>query len=169
MQRRAGEHAAVHALLNYRHSAPQADAASRRGKVLQLLKAEEHSNYAPALSVDDLGDGFRLKATGQGARRLCEYLQVALEQLVQALEQGSDVAISRLPILPAAERAATAGCFNATTRDFPREHTVQRLFEAQAQARPDALAVVHGEQRLTLRRTQYAAPIAWPITCCDWA
>ena len=136
-------------LFNYRHSAAQAGAVAEAWQGIELLKAEEHSNYGLSMSVDDLGDGFTLKASGQGARRLCEYLNVALEQLVQALEQGSDVAISRLPILPAAEQHQLRLAFNASTRDFPREHTVQRLFEAQAQARPDAVAVVHGEQRLS--------------------
>ncbi|MCD7041283.1 amino acid adenylation domain-containing protein [Pseudomonas sp. MAFF 311096] len=130
-------------LFNYRHSAPQAATEALQG--IQLLKAEEHSNYGLSLSVDDLGQGFSLKAVGQGARRLCDYLQVAVEQVVQALEQGGTTAISHVPILPAAERQQLLD-FNATTRPFPREHTVQRLFEAQAQARPAALAALQGEQ-----------------------
>ncbi|ROM59197.1 non-ribosomal peptide synthetase [Pseudomonas poae] len=135
-------------LFNYRHSAPQAGGVAEAWQGIQLLKAQEQTNYGLSLSVDDLGDGFSLKAMGQGARRLCDYLNVALEHMVQALEQGSDIAIGRLPILPALEHQQLLG-FNATTRTFPREHTVQRLFEAQAQARPDAVAVLHGEQRLS--------------------
>ena len=133
-------------LFNYRHSAPQGMNEAWQG--IQLLKAEEHSNFGLSLSVDDLGLGFALKVMGQGAGRVCDYLHIAVEQLVQALEQGSDSAISRLPILPAAERQQLLD-FNATARPFPREHTVQRLFEAQAQARPDALAAVQGAQSLS--------------------
>ena len=132
-------------LFNYRHSAPQAAAGAWQG--IELLKAEEHSNYGLSLSVDDQGDGFSMTAAGQGARRLCEYLQNAVEQLVQALEQGDTRAIGCVSILPDAERQRLQA-FNATTRVFPREHTVQRLFEAQAQARPGAVAVVHGEEVL---------------------
>ncbi len=132
-------------LFNYRHSAPRSNAAAAAWQGIQLLRAEEHTHYGVSMSVDDLGDGFALKAMGQGARRLCVYLGVALEQLVQALELPTDVAISHVAILPAAERQQLLA-MNATDRPFPREHTVQRLFEAQAQARPDALAVVHGEQ-----------------------
>ncbi|MGY4641869.1 amino acid adenylation domain-containing protein [Pseudomonas sp. TE24901] len=135
-------------LFNYRHSAPQAGGVAEAWQGIQVLKAEEYTNYGLSLSVDDLGAGFSLKATGQGARRLCEYLQVALEQVVQALEQRSEIAIGRLPVLPATEVLQLQG-FNATARTFPREHTVQRLFEAQAQARPGALAVRHGEQTLS--------------------
>jgi len=135
-------------LFNYRHSAPQAGGVAEAWQGIQLLKAEEHSNYGLSMSVDDLGQGFSLKARGAGARRVCGYLNIALEQLVQALEHNSDIAISRLPILPAAERRQLLQ-LNATDRPFPREHTVQRLFEAQAQARPDAVAALQGEQALS--------------------
>ncbi|RUP82241.1 thioester reductase, partial [Corynebacterium propinquum] len=135
-------------LFNYRHSAPHATGVAEAWKGIQLLKAQEHTNYALSLSVDDLGDGFSLKAMGPGARRLCAYLNVALEHIVQALEQGSAIAIGCLPILPDVEQQQLLG-FNATTRAYPREHTVQRLFEAQAQARPDAVAARHGEHGLS--------------------
>ncbi|TFY88194.1 non-ribosomal peptide synthetase [Pseudomonas nabeulensis] len=133
-------------LFNYRHSAPQSATEAWQG--IQLLKAEEHSNYGLSVSVDDLGDGFGLKVVGQGARRVCDYLQVAVEQLVQALEQGSDTSIGRLAILPVDERQQLQR-FNATARAFPRERTVQHLFEAQAQANPDAVAVAQGAQVLS--------------------
>ncbi|WP_395608028.1 amino acid adenylation domain-containing protein [Pseudomonas sp. B22129] len=135
-------------LFNYRHSAPQAGGVAEAWHGIQLLKAEEHTNYGLSMSVDDLGHGFSLKAMGQGARRVCDYLSIALEQVVAALEHNRDIAISHLPILPPAELQQLAG-FNATARVFPREHTVQRLFEAQAQARPDAAAALHGEQVLS--------------------
>jgi arthrofactin-type cyclic lipopeptide synthetase C len=134
-------------LFNYRHSAPQAGGVAAAWQGIQLLKAEEHTSYGLSVSVDDLGDGFRFEAMGPGARRLCDYLHTALEQVVEALEHNREIAIGCLPILPADERQQLAN-FNATTRAFPREHTVQRLFEAQAQARPDALAALHGEQVL---------------------
>ncbi|SFP36146.1 non-ribosomal peptide synthetase [Pseudomonas sp. NFPP28] len=133
-------------LFNYRHSAPQV--ASEAWQGIRLLKAEEHSNYGLSVSVDDLGAGFSLKVVGQGARRVCDYLHIAVEQLVQALEQGGTLAIAYVPILPAAERQQLLD-LNATTRAFPREHTVQRLFEAQAHARPAALAALQGEQSLS--------------------
>ncbi|MFL1563961.1 amino acid adenylation domain-containing protein [Pseudomonas sp. O64] len=132
-------------LFNYRHSAPQTAGVAEAWQGIELLKAQEQTNYGLSVSVDDLGEGFSLEAMGQGARRLCDYLHAALEQVVEALEHNREIAISRLPILAAAERSQLAG-FNATTRTFPREHTVQRLFEAQAQARPGAVAVLHGEQ-----------------------
>jgi arthrofactin-type cyclic lipopeptide synthetase C len=135
-------------LFNYRHSAPRGAGVAEAWQGIQLLKAEESSNYGLSMSVDDLGDGFGLKAVGPGARRLCDYLQIAVEQVVQALEGAAEIAIGRLPILPAAERQQLLA-LNATARAFPREHTVQRLFEAQAQARPGAVAALQGEHSLS--------------------
>ncbi|WP_106804286.1 non-ribosomal peptide synthetase [Pseudomonas sp. S5D5] len=135
-------------LFNYRHSAPRGASVAEAWQGIQLLKAEESSNYGLSMSVDDLGDGFGLKAVGPGARRLCDYLQIAVEQVVQALEGSAEIAIGRLPILPAAERQQLLA-LNATARAFPREHTVQRLFEAQAQARPGAVAALQGELSLS--------------------
>ncbi|WP_456015626.1 amino acid adenylation domain-containing protein [Pseudomonas fluorescens] len=135
-------------LFNYRHSAAQTGGVAQAWQGIELLKAEEHTNYGLSVSVDDLGDGFSVHAMGPGARRLCGYLHHALEHVAHALEHNREIAISRLPILPSAEGQQLAG-FNATARAFPREHTVQRLFEAQAQARPDAVAALHGEQAVS--------------------
>ncbi|TYK55435.1 non-ribosomal peptide synthetase [Pseudomonas synxantha] len=136
-------------LFNYRHSAPQAGGVAEAWQGIELFKAEEHTHYGVAVSVDDLGEGFSLTVMGQGARRLCDYLEIALAQVVQALEGHRDIAINRLPILPQAERQRVLEHFNATARTFAREHTVQRLFEAQAMARPDAVALVHNERRVS--------------------
>ncbi|MCK9815709.1 amino acid adenylation domain-containing protein [Pseudomonas sp. MAFF 302046] len=143
------------ALLNYRHSAvgsaPSTEA-SGAWQGMHLLKAEERSNYLLTLSVDDLGHDFMLSVMagcGIGAQRVADYMHAALENLVQALEQAPERAISHLSILSTAERRQLLVQFNASTRDFPREQTVHRLFEAQAQLRPQAVAAVHGSESLS--------------------
>ncbi|MGY2288771.1 amino acid adenylation domain-containing protein [Pseudomonas sp. SDO5215_S409] len=135
-------------LFNYRHSAPQGGGVSEAWQGMQLLKAQERTNYGWSLSVDDLGEDFALDAMGPGAQRLCDYLNVALEQVVQALEQGGEAHIGQLPILPAPERQQLRG-FNATAREFPQAQTVQQVFEAQVERQPDAVAVVQGAQALS--------------------
>jgi arthrofactin-type cyclic lipopeptide synthetase C len=143
------------ALLNYRHSAvgsaPSTEA-SGAWQGMHLLKAEERSNYLLTLSVDDLGHDFMLSVMagcGIGAQRVADYMHAALENLVQALEQAPERAISQLSILSTAERRQLLVQFNASSRDFPREQTVHRLFEAQAQLRPQAVAAVHGSESLS--------------------
>ncbi|WP_245222899.1 AMP-binding protein, partial [Pseudomonas gingeri] len=142
------------ALLNYRHSSPAAGA--QQGSPLwpgiEQLGGGERSNYPLTLSVDDLGDDFRLTVLALhaiGAQRMCRYMETALEQLVQALEQAPEVALDGLSILPAAERQQLLAGFNASAADYPRGHTLHELFEARAQAQPEALAVVQAGQPLS--------------------
>ncbi|WP_157581209.1 condensation domain-containing protein, partial [Pseudomonas asplenii] len=145
------------ALLNYRHSAAAttataADETLSAWQGIQLLKAEERTNYLLTLSVDDLGEDFALTAlapTDIGAQRVCDMMHSVLENLLQALEQQPTLSIGQLPVLPEHERRQLLDGFNATQRAYPHEQTVHQLFEAQVVARPEALAVLHGERTLT--------------------
>ncbi|WP_214346201.1 non-ribosomal peptide synthetase [Pseudomonas congelans] len=144
------------ALLNYRHSAPGSisERATQAWQGIHTLNSEERTNYPLTLNVDDLGDGLRLSVLVPGkigARRVCGYMQTALESLLVALEQSPSSALDSLPILPADEREQLLVGFNDTALDYPHEQTIHGLFEAQVARTPDALAVLHGEQRLTYR------------------
>ncbi|WP_440974850.1 non-ribosomal peptide synthase/polyketide synthase [Pseudomonas koreensis] len=138
-------------LFNYRHSAP-AGASSREAasawQGMQLLNTQEHTNYLLSVSVDDLGEGFgftALAASGIDAGRICEYLQLAVSNLLQALEQTPQLSVDQVSILAQDERRQLLIEFNATEREYPRALTVQALFERQASADPQAIAVAHGE------------------------
>ncbi len=148
------------ALLNYRHSATDTIHHHHAWHGIELLSAEERTNYPLTLNVDDLGDGFNLNAMTVariGAQRICGYVQTALESLVEALEQDSPVALNRLPMLPAAERRYLVFDLNATDVDYPLNQTIHGLFESQVQRTPDAPAVLAGEQRLTYRELNQRA------------
>ncbi|MTD22559.1 AMP-binding protein, partial [Pseudomonas sp. CCM 7891] len=56
-----------------------------------------------------------------------------------------------LSILPETAREQLLVTFNATQADYPMEQTVHGLFEAQVARTPEALAVLHGAQRLSYR------------------
>ncbi|WP_144931527.1 MULTISPECIES: non-ribosomal peptide synthase/polyketide synthase, partial [unclassified Pseudomonas] len=142
------------ALLNYRHSATGSVSAQATDawQGIHALNGEERTNYPLTLNVDDLGNGFSLTvlvAVQIGAQRVCGYMHTALEKLVEALEQTPQAALYRLPILPEAEREQLLVTFNATDAEYPLEQTVHGLFEEQVQRTPDALAVLHGDQRLS--------------------
>ncbi|MGP0012761.1 MAG: syringopeptin non-ribosomal peptide synthetase SypA, partial [Pseudomonas sp.] len=144
------------ALLNYRHSAvaEQSGEALEAWRGIEVLSGEERTNYPLTLNVDDLGDGFKLTVlvTGSvGAGRVCGHMQTALESLVGALEQSPATALDSLSILPAAEREQLLFGLNDTALDYPRQQTIHGLFEEQVARTPEALAVVHGEQRLSYR------------------
>jgi hypothetical protein len=81
-------------LLNYRHSS-RATAPSPEALLawqgIEVLEAEERSNYPLALSVDDLDDGFAVTVQAMkpiDPGQVCEYLQTALEGIINALEMA---------------------------------------------------------------------------------
>nr|WP_290447367.1 non-ribosomal peptide synthetase [Pseudomonas sp. 21LCFQ010] len=143
------------ALLNYRHSAEPADAASQGRQAwqgIEVLHSEERTNYPLTLSVDDLGSGLSLTAlttSGINASRVCGAMAEVLQQLTLALEQAPQSALLALDPLPAAERQRLLVDFNASARDYPRELTAHAAFERQVAQQPQATAVVDGSQTLS--------------------
>ncbi|WP_259473809.1 non-ribosomal peptide synthetase, partial [Pseudomonas syringae] len=142
-------------LLNYRHSAvPEVDdqANNTAWQGIEVVHAEERSNYPLTLSIDDFGDGFSLTAQaapGIDPQRICAYVQQALVHLVQALEQQSAAALIESSVVPEAERERLSVTLNDTLRDYPREQPVHLLFERRAALHPHAVAAVHGRRSLT--------------------
>jgi non-ribosomal peptide synthetase component F len=75
-------------LLNYRHSPKRASMGDSDWEGIEFLAGQERSNYPLGLSVSDLGDGFALTAQvskSVGAARVCEYMQAAVAEVVDAL------------------------------------------------------------------------------------
>ena len=143
-------------LLNYRHSAPgEAPGDSPfAASGIEILSSEERSNYPLVLNVDDLGSGFALTVQGVASvdvQRVGSYMLTALGHLVAALQQAPTTALQAVSILPAGERHQLLVDFNATAREYPSQLTVHQLFEAQALARPEAVAAVHGALSLSYR------------------
>ncbi|OIN53858.1 non-ribosomal peptide synthetase [Pseudomonas costantinii] len=143
-------------LLNYRHSAP-GDAPGDSpfaASGIQILSSEERSNYPLVLNVDDLGTGFALTVQGVATldvQRVGDYMLTALRHLVSALQQAPTTPLQAVSILPPAERHQLLVDFNATAREYPSQLTVHQVFEAQALARPEAVAAVHGALSLSYR------------------
>ncbi|NWE79449.1 non-ribosomal peptide synthetase [Pseudomonas yamanorum] len=149
-------------LLNYRHSAPgEAPGASPFADAgIEILSSEERSNYPLVLNVDDLGSDFALTVQGVAevdVQRVGAYMLSALRNLVTALQQAPTTALHHVSILPAVERQQLLVDFNATARDYPAASTVHGLFEAQALASPEAVAVVHGDASLSYRELNLRA------------
>ncbi|PRA33141.1 non-ribosomal peptide synthetase [Pseudomonas poae] len=143
-------------LLNYRHSAPgeAPGDAPFAASGIQILSSEERSNYPLVLNVDDLGTGFALTVQGVASldvQHVGDYMLTALRHLVTALQQAPTTALHAVSIVPAAERHQLLVEFNATARQYPSQLTVNQLFEAQALARPEAVAAVHGRLSLSYR------------------
>ncbi|MGY2337521.1 non-ribosomal peptide synthetase, partial [Pseudomonas sp. SDO528_S397] len=141
------------ALLNYRHgSATVSEASQAAWEGIEILGGEGVDSFPLILSVDDVGNDFRVNTLAPrsvGAARVLGYVCSVLTGLVDALEQAPHAALSRVSILPADERQQLLQAFNATARPYPGSEPVHVVFEAQAQSRPEALAAVHGEQRVS--------------------
>ena len=141
------------ALLNYRHSPQESDAAAAMiWEGIQVLQAEERTNYPVSVSIDDLGKGFYLSAQTLpeiGAERLCGYLETATQQLVVALESAPTTPVRQLAVLPEAERQLLLRDWNATEVDYRKDQCIHQLVEAQAERTPDATALVFEEQSLS--------------------
>ncbi|MBM9488983.1 amino acid adenylation domain-containing protein [Pseudomonas sp. ICBG1301] len=144
------------ALLNYRHKAH--DLASEQAQTawrgIEFFHTEERkrTNYPLTLSVDELADGFSFTVQALpvlGAQRFCERMHVALEHLVQALEQGSTLAVNQLPVLPSAERRQVLEDFNQTQVEYPRGLTLHQRIEQHVQRNPQAIAAVYDGQALS--------------------
>ena len=68
--------------------------------------------------------------------------------LLQAVAVNPDVPIGQLSMLSTAERDLVLYKWNEVTRTDPPTQTLPDLFAAQAARTPDAIALVHGAQRL---------------------
>ncbi|HEX6911111.1 MAG TPA: amino acid adenylation domain-containing protein [Longimicrobium sp.] len=137
------------ALLNYRHSGggarARAAASAPRADGMRTVLGEERTNYPLALTVDDLGGGFRLKGQVTHASldpaRLCGFMHRALEALVEALETAPERAAGGIDVLPADERAQVLDGWNGTDAAYPGPSFIHRMFETQAERTPDAPAL----------------------------
>ncbi|MFL5802017.1 MAG: amino acid adenylation domain-containing protein, partial [Roseiflexaceae bacterium] len=141
------------ALLNYRHT-PQDTAQSLDGTLagIEILSAQERTNYPLSLSVDDLGTGFALTAQAVppiAPGRICELMRTALEGLVQALNNVPETEARAIDVLPEAERRQVLEQWNATESAYPTETCIHELFERQAEQRPDGIALVQDDNSLS--------------------
>ncbi|WP_246766240.1 condensation domain-containing protein, partial [Pseudomonas syringae] len=145
------------ALMNYRHVAvgaqtPQQAGQTRTWAGVEVLGGEERTNYPLSLSVDDLGESFGLTVqavAGIDARRICGYMHTVLEQLADALDSRPDAPLHSLDWLPVHERRQLLEDFNAFDSAYPQDLLLHQLFEAQAAAQPDSVAVTYEGQRLS--------------------
>jgi amino acid adenylation domain-containing protein len=77
--------------------------------------------------------------------------------LLDAIAARPDQPISRLPILTSAERRQVVVDWNQTATPYPRDHCIHTLFEEQARATPDAVALDFAGERLTYRELNLRA------------
>ncbi|WP_122809377.1 non-ribosomal peptide synthetase, partial [Burkholderia pseudomallei] len=138
-------------LLNYRYSKPKV-AAAHIADGVELLDGHERTNYPVSVDIDDHGDDFKIRAQAAASvdpARVCDFLEVALTRLVDALERDPHGALRQLDILPEVEREEVVRRWNAGEKARPSRLCLHELFERQAARAPDAIAVIQDERALT--------------------
>jgi amino acid adenylation domain-containing protein len=83
--------------------------------------------------------------------RTVKRLSVYFQKLLEGIVAKPDERLSAFEFLSADERRAVLRAGSETTRHYPRDSSIQKLFEEQAERTPEGIAVVLGEQRLTYR------------------
>ncbi|MCX2888174.1 amino acid adenylation domain-containing protein, partial [Pseudomonas sp. DCB_BI] len=140
-------------MLNYRHSdAGDAAEVIPVAPGIDIVGAEERTDYPLTVSVDDLGEDLRLTVQclpEWNAVRLCNQFEHVLASLVDALEQAPGTPLQALAVLPPAEREQVLQRFNDSSRQYPQGQTVHALVEAQVARAPEALAVTQDGQALS--------------------
>jgi amino acid adenylation domain-containing protein len=142
-------------LFNYRYSLPNPDAEWSSAWGVQLIALKDRTNYPITLSVDDVGDGFVLVAQTDESiepSKVVGFVRVALQSLVEALEQAPQTPALSLSVLSWEERQQLFESFNASSQSYPRERLIHELFEEQVERTPHEVAVSSGGEHLTYRQ-----------------
>ncbi|KIX50180.1 peptide synthetase [Burkholderia pseudomallei] len=138
-------------LLNYRYSKPKV-AAAHIADGVELLDGHERTSYPLSMTVDDHERDFTIVAKvceRIGPQRVCELMELALEQLTRALSANPGGELAELDVLPAAERTQVLHGWNETGRAYARDACPHQLFEAQVSRTPEAAAVICGDETLS--------------------
>lgn len=112
---------------------------------------------------------FDLIETSQGLRGYLDYstdlfdgatigrMVGHFQNLLEGIAANPEQRISRLPLLTEEERQNLVVAWNETACEYPRDSCIQELFEQQVERRPEATAVVFGEQQLTYGELNWRA------------
>lgn len=139
-------------LLNYVHGQPSPlDRELGKDCGIELVASDEWTNYPVVLTVDAQEERFVLTVHTDrqiDPHSMVGYTLTAVQSLVEALEQQSSVAATRLEVIPGSERQLLLGTFNDTSARCP-DQSVPDLFAEQVRRTPFAVAVQDPRQSLS--------------------
>ncbi|WP_194868873.1 non-ribosomal peptide synthetase [Pseudoalteromonas sp. PPB1] len=138
------------AMLNYRHTERDEADTPAKDSDIQGLSAQERTNYPFNLSVNDYGAAHVFSLDLQideqvEISRIAEYVMTALSKLTEATQTQP---VSELSVLPADEvaRLLTQG---QRSLGYDDTACIHHLFEQQAEAAPEATALVFQDQSIS--------------------
>jgi amino acid adenylation domain-containing protein len=112
------------------------------------------AQYELSLHLSEAGEtvtGFVAYATDLFDRSSVERWAGHYVRLLEAMVADASAGVGKLSLLSASEREQLLGDFNAPAVAYPQDTLIHELFERQAAAHPDAVAVVFEEQSLSYR------------------
>ena len=116
------------------------------------------SKFDLSLIVLDLGSELYLRfeySTKLFSSETIERFINNIRQLIQGLSDKFDQRLKDLNILSEEEKYRLLYEFNETKIDYPKEKTIQGLFEDQVLRSPDCIAIVYGDKILTYSELNY--------------
>ncbi len=123
------------------------------------ISEEDLANVGEHIAICDLA--FFVHEEGDILKIRCEYDAELFESatiarllghfrvLLEGMTTNAEERLSTLPLLTKAEQYQLLVEWNDTKTDYPQDVTIHELFEAQAERRPDAVAVIFGDEKLT--------------------
>ncbi|MDR4435229.1 non-ribosomal peptide synthetase [Bacillus tequilensis] len=81
-----------------------------------------------------------------------ERMQTHFIQIMKQMADDQDIRVQDLEILTADERSLLIDKFNDTAAEYPKEKTINQLFEEQAERTPEQVAIVFEDEKLTYRQ-----------------
>ncbi|MEU1591216.1 amino acid adenylation domain-containing protein, partial [Micromonospora sp. NPDC005710] len=142
-------------LLNYRHNSGGAVVESE-GVLdgIEVVYADERTNYPLTVSVDDSGDAISVTVDATApidAELVASLLVTTTENMVAALEADGDLPLTGVDVLDQGQRSLVLSKWNDTAVSYPVDDTVVSLFARQVVATPDAVAVVFEGESVSYR------------------
>ncbi len=126
------------------------------GLSLESIEVESGtSKFDITLSMSETGQqvgGFWEYNTDLFDEATIQRMTSHFQQLLQGIVAQPETAVSQLPLLSAAEIEQQLVQWNDTAIEYPRHLTLHQLFESQAAATPDAIALVYEDEQLTYRQ-----------------
>ncbi|MBV9775316.1 MAG: amino acid adenylation domain-containing protein, partial [Gemmatimonadetes bacterium] len=122
-----------------------------QGFRVEAWRGTGRSHYPLAVTVLP-GDRMKLKLDhrrGRIGEDAAERMADHLLRLMEGMAAHPERRLSELELLGEAERRQVLEEWNRTATEYPRDLYVHRLFEAQAERTPDAVALAAGGERLT--------------------
>jgi amino acid adenylation domain-containing protein len=138
-------------ILSFRDARPLPPVAAVGGLHLARHRMVERRPEALAVSVEDAGPELVAWAgycSGLFEPGLVQQMLGHFERLLSGFASMPEQPLRSISMLTAAERGRLVRDWNATAAAYPKDQCVHWLFARQAAATPEAVAIVHGAERV---------------------